>query len=501
MKTLIVTVLLVAAHACQAADTDSYSIPDSFLRASSQGTVVLNERVLGMPLWPAGVPDKTIQWTEEEWVEHRTSDLDEYGMNRAVHYVDTPSLMVLKAEVGGARKPALVIFPGGAFERVVVDKEGFAIARWYLRYGITCIVVKYRTSLQYTDTTIFQSIQADGERAIRLVRAHAAEWSIDPNKIGIMGFSAGGYLAHSVLFDYSGGLQPSYDAVGQVPFYPNFCALVYAAWIPLHASADFSARTAPTFLTGCRDDSYVVVPNYQAIAGGLTALSIPSQLLLFDTGGHGFGLGAAGTTGAWTRAFRTWLSQTGVMSDANGPVANTTAGRQFYSIQCALDSAKAGDTLVLAPGVYEESLTLDQDVTVRSADPNDSYYIGGTIVQGDTKNPVLTLSQNTAACILAGLTIRAGSLGIRGTATNATVRDCRIMDNVSHGLDLYEGSNPHLTHCLITANGGTGITMHDKPGRSITYCKPVIERCVIVQNGAKSLVGGQPVVTDSIVQE
>jgi acetyl esterase/lipase len=152
--------------------------------------------------------------------------------------VDKPSLMVLKSDTGSALKPALVIFPGGAFERVVVDKEGFDIARWYLRYGITCIIVKYRTSLQYTDDTIFQSIHADAQRAVQIVRSRAAEWSIDPNKIGIMGFSAGGFLAHGLLFDHGPGLHESYDAIGQVTFYPDFCCLVYAAWIPYHAPGD-----------------------------------------------------------------------------------------------------------------------------------------------------------------------------------------------------------------------------------------------------------------------
>jgi len=494
MKILAVTVILVAAQACWgASDTDPYLIPDSFIQRSSEGTVVLNESVLGMPLWPAGVPDKAIQWSQAEWIENRAADRNALGLNRAVHYVDTPSLMVLKSNAGGARKPALVIFPGGAFERVVVDKEGIDVARWFLRYGITCIVVKYRTSLQYTDPTIYPSIVADAQRAVRMVRARAAEWSIDPNKIGIMGFSAGGYLAHSLLFDQGPGLQGSYDAVGQVPFYPSFCALVYAAWIPHHPPADLSARTAPTFLAGCRDDSYVDVTNYKAIASGLTAWSVPAE--------HGFGLGTSGgAVAAWPRAFLKWLSRTGVMSDPNGPVADVTSGKRFHSIQCSVDAAQPGDLIVVQPGVYLEGLILDKDLTLQSVDPNDPYYVGGTLLQGDSKTPVLTLSKNTAACTLAGLTIRAGSTGVAGTATQGLFRNCRVMDNTSHGMELFEGSAPHLSSCLITANGGAGITMHEKAGRWITPCKPVIEDCVIVRNGDPGLVGGQPVVSNSIVQ-
>lgn len=503
MKGFMIAIIVVAGSVCWGvSDTDPYLIPDIFIQESSEQEVVLNDYVVGLPLWPDGVPDEEIQYDEDEWVENRSGDRDEYGFNRAAHYVDEPSLMVLKSKSGSDSKPALVIFPGGAFERVVLDKEGFAVARWFQQYGITCVVVKYRTSEQYTDDTIFSSIHADAQRAVQIVRSRAEEWSINPNKIGIMGFSAGGYLAHSVLFDLGESLHESYDAIGQVPFYPDFCCLTYAAWIPYHEQDEFTADMAPTFLTGCRDDSYVDAANYYAIANGLAALSIPSEVLLFASGGHGFGLGVdGGDVTAWPRALLKWLSETDVMTDPNGPVTNTTTGESYYSIQCALEMANTGDTIVIQPGVYSEPFVLEKDLTLQSVDPNDSYYIGGTLIQNDFNEPVLTLSDNTADCLLAGLTLRAGSIGVYGTATDATFRHCRFMDNSSHGMELFDESSPYLVHCLITANGQTGITMHEKVGRDILYCKPVIENCVIVDNGGEGLVGGESVLIDSIVQE
>ena len=503
MKIFTIAVIVTIANVCwSASDTDPYLIPDTFVQESSEREVVLNDYVVGVPLWPAGMPDEAIQYSQDEWVENRSGDLDEYGFNRAAHYVDKPSLMVLKSKSGGNAKPAVVIFPGGAFERVVLDKEGFAVARWFQQFGITGIVVKYRTSEQYTNDTIFASIHADAQRAISLVRARAAEWSIDPNRIGIMGFSAGGFLAHSILFDQGLGYHESYDAIGAVPFYPDFCCLTYAAWIPFHEPDEFTDDMAPTFLTGCRDDSYVDRTNYYAITGGLSSLGIDSEVLLFDSGGHGFGLGVnGGEVATWPRALLAWLSQTGVMSEPNGPVTNSTSGDRYASIQCAIYGAEAGDTIVIEPGQYAEPLVLEQDLTVQSVDPNDPLYIGGTILQGDLEDPVLTLSDNTAACTVAGLTLRAGSVGISGTATQATIRNCRIMDNATHGLELFAGSNPYLNHCLITANGQTGITMHELGGRRALLCEPVLENCVIVDNGTAGLVGGQPVINDSIVQE
>jgi CubicO group peptidase (beta-lactamase class C family) len=184
-----------------------------------------------------------------------------------------------------------------------------------------------------------------------------------------------------------------------------------------------------------------------------------------------------------------------------GPVENLSNYESYDSIQYAIDKAQTGDTLILQPGIYPEPLEIDKDIVLVSLDPNDPFYIGGTIIQGDLSKPVVTLSNNSAACTLAGLTLRAGSIGISGTTTQATIRNCRMMDNTSHGIELFEGSNPHLNQCLITANGQTGITMHPSSGRRPLFCQPTIEDCVIVQNDQIALEGGEPVIIDSIIQD
>jgi parallel beta-helix repeat protein len=155
----------------------------------------------------------------------------------------------------------------------------------------------------------------------------------------------------------------------------------------------------------------------------------------------------------------------------------------------------------MEPSIYEESITLDKDIILQSIDPNDPLYIGGTIIQGDPNLPVLTLSNNSTACEITGLTIRAGSIGIAGSAMDATIRNCRIMDNATHGIELSRESNPHLLNCLITSNGQTGITMLRSPGRTSPLCAPIIENCIIVQNDSENTVGGEPVIIDSIIQD
>ncbi|MHC4532859.1 MAG: right-handed parallel beta-helix repeat-containing protein [Planctomycetota bacterium] len=195
-----------------------------------------------------------------------------------------------------------------------------------------------------------------------------------------------------------------------------------------------------------------------------------------------------------------WVDARSVLPDPNGPIENLSTGQRFGSIQLAFGYAQSGDIIIIKPGIYRENLTLDKDIILQSLDPNDPTYLGGTIIQGDANEPVLTLSNNSGACEIAGLTLRAGSVGIMGTATDATIRNCRIMDNATHGLELFETSSPYLVHCLITANGEIGIIMHATNDRQALNCEPVIEDCTIVDNGEAALVGGEPVIVDSLIQ-
>lgn len=195
-----------------------------------------------------------------------------------------------------------------------------------------------------------------------------------------------------------------------------------------------------------------------------------------------------------------WIETRALLPDPNGPIHNLTTGRSFGSIQLAVDYAEAGDQIRIEPGIYTENIAINKNLILQSIDPNDPYTIGSTLIQGTADSPVITLAPTALSCELAGLTVRAGAIGISTDASNATIRNCRIMDNVTHGLELSRGSSPYLLHCLITANGQVGINMiTDTRGRVATFCKPVIENCVIVQNGQDSLVGGEPVVVNSVL--
>ena len=293
---------------------DPFNIPDSVLVKSSEDTIVFNEKVIAMPLWADGMPDNSINWAGDEYVENRTADRNEYGYNRAIHRVKAPGMVVIKANnENSSLTPAIVIFPGGGFERIVIDKEGIDVARWYNKHGITCIIVKYRTFESGSDLK-YQAVYADAQRALQIVRSNAIEWSIDPAKIGIMGFSAGGWLSRMLLLEHSQGPHLNYDAISQTPCYPDFCCLVYTG-IPDDSYTRINSSTAPTFLTGCRDDHYVDANAYQRFYEGLSGFSIPSEVKLFNSGGHGYGLGVqGGEVTSWPAMFLDWLVEINMLS-------------------------------------------------------------------------------------------------------------------------------------------------------------------------------------------
>jgi hypothetical protein len=131
MKNLIVLVIILFSNSLLAtSNNDLFNIPDSVLLKSSEETIVFNEKVIALPLWADGVPDNSIYWAENEYVENRTIDRNENGYNRAIHRVKTPGMVVIKANSEDSLlTSAIVIFPGGANERITIDKEGIDVAR------------------------------------------------------------------------------------------------------------------------------------------------------------------------------------------------------------------------------------------------------------------------------------------------------------------------------------------------------------------------------------
>jgi acetyl esterase/lipase len=271
------------------------------------------------PLWPAGVPDKTLA---HERAEKNTLKLDEKTgkAGGGASFVSTPTMMVFPAPKEKATRAAIVVFPGGGYRSVVLGKEGVTIAQRLNAMGITAIVVKYRTMV-LADVNIrptpaqyraqVPTIITDGKRAVRIVRSRAAELGIDPNKIGVMGFSAGSHLSASLMAYADAGDKTSKDAVEKQSCRPDFACLIYGGLGPDQFDL-IKPGIGPCFMAIAANDEKVEPNSVTRFFEVLNRAHVPTELHVYQSGGHGFGIGKPGETNAmWLDEFSVWLKQNG----------------------------------------------------------------------------------------------------------------------------------------------------------------------------------------------
>jgi acetyl esterase/lipase len=249
-----------------------------------------------IPVWPNGAPGSEARRGEAEIAA-------EYWA-RNIH---NPSLTIYRPEPGRANGAAVVILPGGGHRLLVIHPEGTDAARFFTSLGLTAFVLKYRLAREEGSTyTIEGDALADTRRAVRLVREHAAEWGIDPRRIGLMGFSAGGELV-TMAADGPGG-----EAVER----PDFQILVYPG--PLGIPDAVPPGTPPAFLVAANDDECCSAPTL-ALLTRLRAAHVPAELHLYAQGAHGFNMGQrTPLTGLrdWPRRLAEWMADTGLLRAA-----------------------------------------------------------------------------------------------------------------------------------------------------------------------------------------
>jgi acetyl esterase/lipase len=269
-----------------------------------------------IPLWP-GVAPGSESWTQKETTVVRDG-------SHSITNVTTPTLTVFPPDAKLANGTAIVVCPGGGFTQLVVDKEGTEIARWLNTLGITAFVLKYRLMMtgdgvENDPATRRERIRpvlplavADGEQAVRLVRKRAAEFGVAPDRIGIMGFSAGGYV--------TAGVAMAADATSR----PNFAVPVYPA-VPEQISVP--ANAPPLFLVHASDDDKVdPVRHSLRLYTAWKQAQAPAELHIYASGGHGFGLRRSGQpVQGWSERFREWLDSLGMLKPL--PAATAAAGK------------------------------------------------------------------------------------------------------------------------------------------------------------------------------
>ena len=229
---------------------------------------------------------------------------------RRITNVSHPTLTIFPATKKGPASPAMIVCPGGGYNYVTYNKEGTDIAEWLNSVGISAVVLKYRVP----DNR--EGALQDLQRAIRLARAHAAEWNIDPKRLGVIGFSAGGNLAAkaSTLFD-----QRTYtpiDSIDRQSSRPDFSVLVYPAYLEkdgqIAPELNLKAKIPPLLII-CAEDDKTYVASSKIFHAALDAANVKNEFLLYPTGGHGFGLRSEKDARAWPQAALDWLQKIGML--------------------------------------------------------------------------------------------------------------------------------------------------------------------------------------------
>ena len=245
-------------------------------------------------------------------------------------FITDPSLEIYPAPLEKATGTAVIICPGGAYWGLAIKHEGIQVAKWLNSLGITAFVLKYRLP----DGSIMENKSIgpmqDGQKAIRIVRNRAKEWGIDPNRIGIMGFSAGGHLAATLSVHFN---EKVYQPEDLTSARPDFSLLIYpvismkddithwgsrenllgkspSAEQIAHFSNELqvNSETPPAFMVHSLDDDAVLVQNSISYALAMHKFKIPCELHIYQSGGHGYGLGRSkNTESSWPEACRKWF--------------------------------------------------------------------------------------------------------------------------------------------------------------------------------------------------
>jgi acetyl esterase/lipase len=277
-----------------------------------------------LPLWPHGTPEPA-QVTGPERDMTTPEDKLVSG-RRSIRYTDVtkPTLSVYPPPGGGSElHAAALVFPGGSYIRLVWDGEGLDTCKWLNSIGMTCLLVKYRVP----EVDRYPKNPADFEdaqQAMRIARAHAAEWRIDPAKIGTVGYSAGAHLEVELNTHADDphvmSTPAARDVDASISAQPNFVIVVYPGWLRgsgdsfgVEKSVQPTKSIAPTFVLQAEDDP-VHVENSLAYYLALKEAGVPAEMHLYATGGHGFGVYPAGSPEEhWTELATTWLRSIGMI--------------------------------------------------------------------------------------------------------------------------------------------------------------------------------------------
>lgn len=280
-------------------------------------------------IWPGTPPDaQPVPAPETTEID---SDFFVAGRHvTGVLNVSQPTMTVY-APKGKNTGVAVVVFPGGGFQGLAIDLEGTEVCDWLTSKGITCVLLKYRVpSVPYdwhckcrpNGLAISTLALDDAQRTMGLVRFHAAQWNIDPHKVGVLGFSAGGYLVAEISTHFERRLYRPVDAADRESSRPDFAVAIYPGHLWTHDKVELNSNirvtsdTPPTFLLQAEDDHVDYVEQSLVYYRGLKNAGVPVEMHLYAHGGHAFGLRPTNLPIThWPELVETWLHTIGVSTN------------------------------------------------------------------------------------------------------------------------------------------------------------------------------------------
>jgi acetyl esterase/lipase len=267
---------------------------------------------LTLPLWPNGAPGAPANPPAEADMTTAKDNLVAGKPLVRLGNVSNPTLTLYEPQKNNTGA-AVVVFPGGAYRILAIDLEGTEVCDWLNSAGVACVLVKYRVPGTGPYPKSAAALQ-DAQRAIGIVRSRAAEWHIDPNRIGVLGFSAGAHLAAALSTHFDRRLYDAVDAADSVSCRPDFAVIVYPGYLAL-AEKNFAAnpdipvtaRTPPSFILQAEDDP-VHVENAVVYFMALKNAKVPAELHIYAAGGHGYGLRRTEEpVTTWPASVITWM--------------------------------------------------------------------------------------------------------------------------------------------------------------------------------------------------
>ncbi|HST57355.1 MAG TPA: alpha/beta hydrolase [Longimicrobium sp.] len=257
-------------------------------------------------LWP-GVAPGSEGWTQEEKTYENTP------VGTVIQNVATPTITAYLPDPANATGTGVIIAPGGYFVALAISQEGTDVARWLQQRGIAAFVLKYRILEKRQEgapgpmnmDSVGRYGMADGIQALKVVREHAAEWGVSPDRVGFLGFSAGAMVASGTLLQADSAARP------------DFAAMIYGG--PFGAMPDIPSALPPVFMAWAQDDNVALAPVVR-FYDALRAAGHGPEVHIFSAGGHGFGMRRQGTSSdRWIDAFHGWMEAGGFTRAANTP--------------------------------------------------------------------------------------------------------------------------------------------------------------------------------------